>query len=170
VTARLLLVAAAMLAGSCGYHVGTRRDALPKKIRTIAIPAFDNLTSRYKLSERLPAAISREFITRTRYGVSGDVNTADAILRGSVLNLMAFPSIDPASGRSSAVQVSVVMQVSLTDRQTGAVLYTRPSMQFTQRYEISLDQRAYFEESDVALDRLSRDVARSIVGSILEAF
>jgi hypothetical protein len=40
-----------------------------------------------------------------------------------------------------------------------------------QRYEISVTfPKAYFEESDAALDRLSRDVARDLVSSILENF
>jgi hypothetical protein len=40
-----------------------------------------------------------------------------------------------------------------------------------QRYEISVTSpQAYFEESDAALDRLSRDVARDLVSSILENF
>jgi hypothetical protein len=43
-------------------------------------------------------------------------------------------------------------------------------MEFKQRYEIAVDQKAYLDESDVALDRLSRDVARTVVSSVLEAF
>jgi len=36
--------------------------------------------------------------------------------------------------------------------------------------EISVDPRAYFEESDPAMERLSRDVARTVVSAILENF
>jgi hypothetical protein len=43
-------------------------------------------------------------------------------------------------------------------------------MEFRQRYEIAIDQTQYFEESDIALERLSRDVARTLVSSVLEAF
>ena len=43
-------------------------------------------------------------------------------------------------------------------------------MEFRQRYEISVDQRAYFDESDVAMQRLTADVARALVSSMLEAF
>jgi hypothetical protein len=39
-----------------------------------------------------------------------------------------------------------------------------------ERYEISIDPLAYFEESEVALERLSKQVAGSIVSAILEAF
>ena len=50
------------------------------------------------------------------------------------------------------------------------MLFTRPSFEVRERYEISVDPRAYFEESDPAMERLSRDVARSVVSAILENF
>jgi hypothetical protein len=155
----------------CGYRVGSRSDLLPPAIKTIAIPAFDNLTNRYKLSERLPGSIAREFITRTRYRIVSEPEQSDAVLRGAVVNIMTFPNVtDPTTGRSVGTQIIVVMNVSLTERQSGKVLFTRPAMEFRQRYEISVDQSVYLEESDVALDRLSRDVARTLVSSVLEAF
>ena len=62
------------------------------------------------------------------------------------------------------------MQIALTDRATHKVLINYPSMQFRERYEISVDQKSYFDESEVALDRLARDVARSVVSAVLEYF
>jgi hypothetical protein len=159
-----------MLAG-CGYHVSGHADALPPAIQTIAIPAFGNLTARYRLSERIPAAVAREFLSRTRYRVTGDAKDADALLTGAIVNYMVFPNVtDPTTGRALGIQISVIMQLTLTEQKTGKVLFTRPSLEFRQRYEIAADQSAYFEESDVALDRLSRDVARWLVSSVLEAF
>jgi hypothetical protein len=170
-TAHVALAAAAFALAGCGYRVGTRADMLPAKIRTVAVPAFGNITTRYKLSDRLPGAITREFITRTRYQVVPDENDADAVLRGSVLNLLSFPNVvDQATGRSTGAQVIVSLQVTLVERETGKVLYTRPNMEFRQRYEIAIDPNAYFEESDMALERLSRDVARTVVSAVLEAF
>src|SRR5438552_767428 len=54
------------LISSCGYHVAGKADLVPKNVKTIAIPAFTNVTTRYKLTDRLPEAITREFISRTR--------------------------------------------------------------------------------------------------------
>src|ERR1035437_1868994 len=48
-----LLALLTALAG-CGYHVSGHGDMLPKTVQTIAIPAFGNLTSRYKLARTLP--------------------------------------------------------------------------------------------------------------------
>jgi Lipopolysaccharide-assembly len=163
--------APAVWLGGCGYHVAGKADLLPKNIKTIAVPAFTNATIRYKLTERLPSAITREFLSRTRYRIVSDPNEADAVLEGRVALYNFYPTIlDPATGRASAVQMSVVLNIALRERATGAVLYARNGLEARERYEISVDQVAYFEESDPALDRLSRDVARAVVSAVLEKF
>lgn len=162
---------AALLLAACGYHVAGRADLVPKNIQTIAIPAFSNITTRYKLTDRLPEAISREFISRTRYHIVSDPGQADAVLRGSVLNYSSYPTIfDPTTGRASGVQLQVVLQVSLVERASGKVLFNRPRMEVRERYQISTDPSVFFEESDAALDRASQQTARQVVSAILENF
>jgi hypothetical protein len=156
---------------SCGYHAGTKADLVPKNIRSIAIPAFSNSTTRYKLNDALPEAIAREFLSRTRYRIESNEKTADAVLRGNVSNIQIFPTLfDTATGRASGVQVNVTMSVTLYERATGKVIWTRPSFEAKNRYEISVRPETFFEESDAALARLSREVARSVVSAILENF
>ena len=155
----------------CGYHVAGTTDVLPKNVKTIAVPAFGNITTRYKISDLLAAAITREFISRTRYQVVSDPSQADAVLSGSVVNFISYPTIfDSKTGRAAGVQAIVMMQLSLRDRATNAVLFDRPHMEFRQNYEISVDPQAYFDESEVGMDRLSRDVARSVVSAVLANF
>jgi len=175
IPARLLLSVSIclyfLLTSSCGYHVAGKADLVPKSVKTIAIPAFTNITIRYKLTDRLPEAIAREFISRTRYQVVSDPRQADAVLSGTVVNYTSYPTVfDQRTGRASGLQVNVTLQVTLTERATGKVLFTRPSFETHQRYEISIDPKQYFEESDTALERLSRDVARDVVSAILENF
>jgi len=62
------------------------------------------------------------------------------------------------------------MQLALRDRATNAVLFERPRFEARQTYEIAVDPNAYFDESLPAMDRLSREVARSVVSAILENF
>jgi hypothetical protein len=168
---RILGFLAFLLLTSCGYHTGGHADLLPKQIKTIAIPAFVNITTRYKLTDRLPEAISREFITRTRYRVIPNLETADAILKGSVTNYQSFATVfDPATGRASGVEVHVMLQLSLIERATGKVLFSRPRMEIRERYQISTDATAFFEESDPAIERASQLTARQVVSAILEDF
>jgi hypothetical protein len=166
-----LALALCLPLAACGYHVSGKADLLPKRIRIIAIPAFGNATTKYKLPELLTSALTREFISRTRYKIVADPNQAEAILTGAVINFFSYPTVfDPATGRASGVQAVVILQVTLTDRSNNAVLFTRPNFEVRERYEISVDPHAYFEESDAAMERLSHDVARSVVSAILENF
>lgn len=161
----------AVALASCGYHVAGHSDVLPKTIKTVCIPPFANVTIRYKLTDRLAEELAKEFIARTRYRVVSDPNTADMVVRGAVLGYTSSPTIfDPQSGRASAVDVYVRMAVSVVERATGKALYNRPSFESRERYEISTDPRAYFEESDAGLNRVSKQVAQQLVTSILENF
>ena len=157
---------------SCGYRVAGSADLVPKDVHTIAIPAFTNGSVKYKLSDSLPEAISREFIARTRYRPVNDPTQADAVLRGVVLNYVAYPiTIDQATGRTSGLQIIVNLNVSLVQRATGKVIYSQPNMQVHQRYEVSTtNDNQYFDESGAGIQRLSRDVARDLVTSILDNF
>jgi hypothetical protein len=165
------ILAWAVCATGCGYHVAGRSDIMPQTIHTIAITPFANKTIQYKLAQRLPADITREFIERTHYKVVTDPKTADAVLDGAVLNFLSYPIIaDQATGRATVVQCSAYLKITLTERATGKVLFTRPSFEARERYEISVDPQAYFDESGAGIDRLGHDVARDVVTSILEKF
>ena len=168
---KYLPVSLLLVLSSCGYRFAATDTVLPKTIHTIAIPAFNNLTTRYKLTDQMPEAISREFLTRTRYKVVPDVNTADAVLRGAVINYSFNPTIfDPANGRAAYAELRVTLSVTLTERATGKVLFDRKNFDVRETYQISPDATQYFEESDPALKRAGQQVARSIVSAVLENF
>jgi len=163
--------AAVLGATGCGYHVAGKADLMPQTIHTIAVTPFVNRTIRYQLAQRLPADITREFIERTHYKIVTDPKAADAVLDGALLNFVSYPILaDQASGRATVVQCSAYLKITLTERATGKVLFNRPSFEARERYEISVDPQAYFDESGAGLTRLARDVARDVVTSIVEQF
>jgi len=166
------LIGATVALSCCGYHVAGQASLVPKTVHTVAIPAFANVTVRYKLSDVLPQAISRELISRTRYQIVQDPSQADAVLRGSVIGYAAYPTlIDQATGRTSGLQINVRLDVSLVERSTGKVIFARPIFDVHERYELSATNNIqYFDESEAGLERLSKDVARDVVTSILENF
>jgi hypothetical protein len=168
---KFLAALLALTLASCGYRFGAADTALPKTIRTVAIPAFGNLSTRYKLTDQLPELISREFLTRTRYKVVPDPNTADAVLRGAIVSYAFYPTIfDPANGRAAYAELHVLLTLSLTERATGKVLFNRPNFDVRETYQISPQATQYFEESDPALKRAGEQVARSVVSAVLEKF
>jgi len=159
------------LAASCGYHTGARGDLLPATIQTLAIPPFTNATNRYKITDVMAEAVTREFISRTRYKIVTDPRSADAVLRGSVVNYTSAATVfDAATGRATEVDIHVYVRISLEERATGKVLFARPNMDARERYQVSVTPNAFFEESDEAIQRASAQTARQVVSAILDNF
>jgi outer membrane lipopolysaccharide assembly protein LptE/RlpB len=164
-----LLAISAMISG-CGYHSAGRGNLLPPDLRSLAVPAFINQTQTYRIEQMLTSAVVDELSTRTRYQVTTDVASADAILHGTVLSSYTTPlAYDSATGRAATVLVIVSMSVSLADRQ-GRVLYQNPAYVFREQYQVSQEASSFFEEDSPAFQRLSHQFARGLVSNILENF
>ena len=156
---------------SCGYHTAGHAVQLPENVKTIAVPAFVNETSTYRIEQLLTSSVVREFTTRTHYQILNSAgDAADATLRGTVVSASSTPlTYNTTTGQAASVLVVVSVRVSLTDRQ-GKVLYQNPSYLFREQYEVSQDLVSFFEEDSPAFRRLSRDFARTLVSNILEGF
>jgi outer membrane lipopolysaccharide assembly protein LptE/RlpB len=155
----------------CGYGVAGHSTRLPSTLHTIAIPAFINTTQTYRVEQLLTEATVREFVTRTQYRiVNHEDPNADATLHCVVTSSQVAPATyDTKTGHVSTALVIVTMKVTLTDH-AGKVLYENPAYVFRDEYQISRELSSFFEEEEPALDRLSRDFARTLVSNILEAF
>lgn len=158
-------------ATGCGYHTVGHAEALSPDIRTIAVPVFVSHSQTFRIEQLLTDAVVREFNARTQFHVVPDLrHDADAVLKATVLSASAAPlAYDSATGRAASALITVSLQVTLTDRQ-GKIVFQNPSYLFHDQYEISADLPSFFEEDSPAVDRLSRDFARTLVANILEAY
>src|SRR5580698_5009169 len=131
-----LLCLLALLAAGCGYHVAGntipnpssatagKAAAAPWNIKTIAVTAFTTNQARPKMTRLLATNIAQEFISRTKYNIVADPNQADAVLKGSLSNFVVYQTIsDPTTGRATGAEIVVTIQVTLTDRVTGKVVF-----------------------------------------------
>jgi outer membrane lipopolysaccharide assembly protein LptE/RlpB len=165
------VLAVCLAATACGYHRAGNAIELPQNIHTVAIPGFVSHSQTFRIEQLLTDAVVREFDARTQYHVVHDTHgDADATLKATVLSASATPlAYDSTTGRAVSALVTVSVQVTLTDRQ-GKVLFENPSYLFHDQYEISRDLPSFFQEDSPAVDRLSRDFARTLVANILEVY
>ncbi len=156
---------------SCGYRVAGRGDRLPPDVKIIAIPVFTNSTRQFRIEQRVSAAITREFIERTKYQITTDPSAADAVLKGEIKDVRSgVIAFDRTTGRATTLQVQVTAQVDLIHQHSKKAVFSNHNYVFREQYQVSQNPSALFEEQDPALDRLSRDVARTLVTDILENF
>jgi len=160
-----------ILLSGCGYHVAGRAPNLPSEWKTLAVPAFKNDTTRYRIEQRFTAAVIRQFLQRTRYKIVQDPASADAVLHGEVLTIETAPMLfDATTGQVTTSLVTVHTKVSLVDSQSQKIVYENDDMVFRDEYQISSDVQSFFEEQDPALERMSRDFAAQLVSNVTEKF
>ena len=155
----------------CGYSTAGKAAHIPSNIQTIFIPAFVNQTHTYKIEQIVTTQVVREFIARTKYKVVSDpAADSDATLKGTVLSAEVVPmTYDSQSGRASSALVTVKLKISLLDK-SGKVLFENQDYVFREQYQVSRDIASFLDEESPALERLSRDLARTLVADVLEAY
>lgn len=169
--ATLLLACVAFVFTSCGYHQAGQAVRMPASIQTIAIPAFVNQTQTYRVEQTITQAVVREFVSRTKYRIINEEGReADATLKGFVVSTQLAPlTYDSQTGRASSALVTVNLKVTLTDK-NGRVVYENPNYTFREQYQVSREISSFFEEESPAVERLARDLARTLVADILENY
>jgi len=168
----VLLPLAVLLITGCGYHTANHTAIkLPSGVNTIAVPTFINKTNSYRAEAVLTEAVVREFTSRSPYRVlPTDDGSADAVLHGTVVTTNVYPlTYDSQTGRQSSAIVQINMSVRLVDKR-GKTLFDNPNYSFREQYQVSREVTSFFDESPPAVDRLSRDFARTLVAEILEGF
>jgi len=156
---------------SCGYEVAGRGERLPPDIKTIAVPIFVNQSPTFRIEQKLAAAVSREFLERTKFQITPNTTGADAILQGTVKDVRkGVITYDLTTGRATSLQIQVMVDVKLEDLHSKKVVYANPTFVFREEYQVNEVTSQLFEEDQAALDRLSRDVARTLVTELLENF
>ena len=93
------------------------------------------------------------------------------MLKGTVTDVRSgVVTFDLTTGRATALQIQVTTRVELVDSHSKKVLFSNPNFVFREQYQISQSTTELFQEDQPALDRLSRDLARTLVTAILENF
>ena len=171
-----VVLAAALAASSCGYALAGRGSFLPQDIRVVSIPLLENKTTQPRVEQKITEKIRSEFINRGKYTIVYTTGGADAVLTGAIttINIQAVGLTDQQV--ASRYLFTVTMRVQFTDSRNSQVLWSNEALTFSQEYDLGTrrsgqaEGSVLLEEEGPALERLSNDLGRSVVTSILEAF
>jgi len=146
------------------------KNQLPSRIKTVAVPAFQNSALRYKVESRFTAAVIDELIHRGRgLRVQGDREGADAVIEGIIKNFYFAGVLLDDKGRARIFEVTIEAAVTVRDQTENKVLYDNQNYVFRGEYEFANDPRNFFSEEDPAVQRMARSFAESIVSTLINA-
>jgi hypothetical protein len=166
----------AALSGGCGYSLAGRGSFLPASIRTVAIPQIENRTNFIQVEQVVTDKIRNEFIGRGKFDVTADRTGADAVLSGVITSIYLQPAALTTQQFTSRYLFTMTMSVQFTNARTNEVIWSNDALTFREEYDLgtnnatSFQGATFLDQERSSFERISTDLARTVVTAILEAF
>ena len=173
---RLGVASLAAACSGCGYALAGRGSFLPTYIRTVGIPPIENKTTFYRVEQVLTEKVRAEFIGRGKYKVVPDNTGADAMLTAEISSFTLQPVGLNETQLASRYLFTIVIKAQFTDVRTSDVLWSNLQLIFREEYDLgaqsngTIQGQTFLDTEATSFDRISNDIARSVVTAILEAF
>jgi hypothetical protein len=165
-----LVVTLSFVSGFAECYKPVTKNQLPARIKTVAVPAFQNNALRYKIEHRFTKAVLEELIHRGRgLRVQGDREGADAVIEGIIKSYQFTGVLLDDKGRARIFEVTIAAAITVRDLTQNRVLYDNQNFVFRGEYEFANDPRNFFNEEDPAVQRMARSFAESIVSTLINA-
>jgi len=154
---------------NCGYHLRGTGSSLPTHVKKINVPMFKNRTTRFELDVKLTQKVIDELVSRGKVEVTGDVQSADAVLSGEILSFTASPIAFTKEGTADRYKITLSAKVSLRDVVNRKIIFSNPYFVYQEEYEVP--EGTDFETVETeAIEKVAEKFARSLVITILEGF
>jgi hypothetical protein len=169
------LIVAALSAAGCGYSLSGRGAFLPAHIKIIGVPMFINNTPVFEIEQKITAKVRAELIGRGRYEVKPNREAVDAVLVGDILGIAIAPAAFNDQQQATRYAITLVAKIEFRDLKTDKVLWSNPSLVFSEQYDVTttqtaVDPNAFLGQNVNAMERLASEFARTVVSAILESF
>lgn len=146
--------------GACGYRMARFDNPELEGINTIAIPFFENTTYEPGLDAIFTYAFSNKFIETKRLQLAG-IDEADLVLHGTIKRV-SYDALGMSEDRRSLQwRIWVTAQVTVTERETGRVLWKRASLRHSEEYRTTdvTEQQPGIKTDELQLDAAARQQA-----------
>jgi outer membrane lipopolysaccharide assembly protein LptE/RlpB len=178
---RLALLVACLLAlasSGCGYALAGRGSFLPAYIHTVAVPQIENRTAFTQVEQIVTEKIRNELIGRGKYQVTTERPGADAVLTGTITSIFVQPVALTSQQQASRYLFTLTMSVQFTDTRTNEAIWSNDALTFREEYDLAVaptgtttvEGATFLDQERSSFDRISNDLARTVVTAILEAF
>ena len=177
-----LLVVTILLVGcmGCGYHLRATGEPMGIKIESLAIPLMTSTSSNKGFEADFTRIIREEFISHAKVPLLAR-EKAQAILIGRIYDTRFQPLTYDLQQQTVGGQVTthevtssrrmkVRLDVQLTDRASGKVIWREKSMKEEAGFIVGTDPLANRYYQQQALQKISRRLAKRIYLKTMERF
>lgn len=143
----------------CGYAFAPQGEHIDARIKRIYVEPFANKTAQAEIENFMRTAFIDQILQYSRFKTVADLEQADAVISGKVLNLNTAALSYRKSILAAEERMTVILEVSFREKDSGKMLWSSRNVMMTVDYELQDDINLLPATRKRALAKLSRDTA-----------
>ncbi len=122
----LMLTSLALI--NCGYRFSQGGEHIDPDIRQVYVGTFTNDTSEAYVENYIRNGFIEQFRRSNRFRITDGKETADAVLTGSIKNIVLTPLASDQFDRATENRVLMVVGIQFQERRSGNSIYLNPAL------------------------------------------
>ncbi|MEM8963388.1 MAG: LPS assembly lipoprotein LptE [Acidobacteriota bacterium] len=172
-----VLIVTAMSLFGCGYALVGTASNLPEDIREIYVEPLENATARTQLGQILTQALADELVLRRRFDVVNSPDSADALLRGTVIGFRVRPVTYNAEGLATNFEIEITANMRFQrvpaigqPEEEAEVIWANARYLFRRDYPVEDAGLDFVERETEAIEETAEEFAETLIIDLLEGF
>ena len=176
----IILIAVLTVPVGCGYQFKANGKPVGIEIESLAIPLMSSSSSIKGFEADFTKIIREEFISHSKVPITRK-EYAGAVLTGRIYELTTKPLTyesqqQTVGGRTftyettSSRRLKIRLDISLTDKKSGKLIWHDSSMEEEARFDVSADPLATRYNQQKALEKIARLLAKRVYLKTMERF
>ena len=154
----------------CGYSFAPRGESIDKRIQKVYVESFDNRTSEAGIENYVRTAFINQFIQNSRLRIVESAESADAILKGKILNLHTSPLSYRSNALVAEERATIILEVTFLDKESDKIIWSSKNVTDTFDYTLNDDINLLPAIKKDAFIKLANDMAEKTFNLMMSGF
>jgi hypothetical protein len=154
----------------CGYGFVPQGEYIDKRITTVYVQSFDNKTSQAELENYVRTAFIDQFILSGRFKIVQSVESADAIVKGSVLNINTAPLSYRANTLVAEERATMILEINFREKESGKTIWSSKNVAGQVDYKMEDNINMFPATRKNAFIKLTNDTAEKAFNMMMSGF
>ena len=154
----------------CGYSFAPQGKYIENRIQRVYVKSFDNKTAQAEIENYFRTAFINQFIQNSRFKIVNSEEGADAIVKGTILNLNTSPLSYLKNDLAAEERATVILEVTFRENESGKIIWSSKNMTGTVDYALSDDINMLSFNRKNAFIKLANDMAEKAFNLMMSGF
>ena len=155
---------------SCGYAFAPQGEYIDKHITSVYVQSFENKTSQAELENYVRTAFIDQFILSGRFKIVQNVESADALIKGSVLSINTSPLSYRANTLVAEERATMILEINFWGKENGKTIWSSKNVIGQVDYKLENNINMYPATRKNAFIKLANDTAEKAFNMMMSGF